>query len=155
MELATIIVLIILGILLILLEFFVVPGVTVAGIGGFVLLIISIYFSYENYGYFTGNIILLSIFLSILILFYIAHKTGVWKSITLNTEIKGKSKSEVSTSIKIGDTGKTISRLAPMGSIMIDKKIYEAASNGMFIDENVEIEIIRIKNNKIIVKQKI
>ncbi len=153
MGLTTIIVLIILGILLILLEFFVVPGVTVAGIGGLALLIVSIYFSYANYGYTMGSIILISVFASIAILFFIAHKTGAWKAITLNTEVTGFSKTDVNISVKVGDKGKSISRLAPMGKIMIDKKIYEAGTTGTFIDEDIEIEIIRIKNNKIIVKQ--
>ncbi len=154
MGLTTIIVLIVLGILLILLEFFVVPGVTVAGIGGLILLVISIYLSYANYGYVMGNIILLSILASIAILFIIAHKRGVWKKITLNTEVTGVSKAQVDTSLQVGDIGKTISRLAPMGTIIVNKKMYEASTTGIFIDENIEIEIIKIKSNKIIVKQK-
>ncbi len=153
MGLTTIVVLIVLGILLILLEFFVVPGVTVAGVGGLILLILSIYFSYDTFGYTMGNIVLLSVFLSIALLFFIAHKTGAWKAITLNTEVKGKSKSKVGENIKVGDLGKTVSRLAPMGTIMVNKELCEAATNGTFLDENVEIEIVKIKGNKIIVKQ--
>ncbi len=154
MGLTVIIVLVILGILLILLEFFVVPGVTVAGVGGLILLIASVYFSYDSYGYAMGNIILLSVLSAILLLFFVAKKMGIWKTLTLNTEVKSVSKSNVNENIKEGDEGRTISRLAPMGTIMINKQLYEASTNGGFIDENKEIEIIKIKNNKIIVKQK-
>lgn len=154
MGLAGIITLLVLGILLILLEFFVVPGVTISGIGGLILLGLGIYFSYANYGLASGNTILLSTFGIIGLIFYVAHKTGAWKKITLNTEVTSKSKPDVELNLKIGDSGKTISRLAPMGSVMINNEIFEASSKGIFINENTEIEIIRIKGNKIIVKPK-
>ncbi len=155
MGLATIITLIILGILLILLELFVVPGITVAGVGGLVLLIVGMYFTYSTYGLTIGSVILVSLVVFISLVFFIAKKTGLWKSIALDTEIKSKSKSDISTNLQVGSIGKTVSRLAPMGKVMIDRQLYEASSNGNFIDENVEIEIIKIKNNKIIVKQKL
>ncbi len=154
MGIAGIIILIILGILLIFLEFFVVPGVTVAGIGGLILLILGIYFSYSNYGVSTGNTLLLATFGIVGLVFYIAYRTGAWEKITLSTQVKSKSKQDVSLNVKIGDIGKTISRLAPMGTVMINNNLFEASSKGLFIDENTEIEIIRIKNNKIIVKPK-
>jgi membrane-bound ClpP family serine protease len=154
MGLAGIITLIVLGILLIFLEFFVVPGVTVAGIGGLILLVLGIYFSYSNYGVATGNTILLSTFGLVGVTFYVAYKTGAWKKIMLNTEVKSTLKKDIALNIKVGDTGKTISRLTPMGNIMVNNKLYEASSKGIFIDENTEIEIIRIINNKIVVKPK-
>lgn len=154
MGLAGIVTLIVLGILLILLEFFVVPGVTFFGIGGLVLLVLGIYFSYTNYGIATGNTILLSTFGAIGLIFYVAYRTGAWKKITLSAEVKSVSKEDVSLNVKVGDSGKTISRLAPMGTIMVNNELFEASSKGIFIDEDTEIEIIRIINNKIIVKPK-
>ena len=154
MGLFGIITLIILGILLLLLEFFVVPGVTIAGIGGFILLVLGIYFSYSNYGVSTGNGILLGTFGTLGIIFYVAYRTGAWKRITLNAEVKSTSKPDVKINLKVGDSGKTISRLAPMGTIMVNNELFEASSKGIFVDENTEIEIIKIINNKIIVKPK-
>jgi membrane-bound ClpP family serine protease len=154
MGLAGIITLIVLGIILIFLEFFVVPGITVAGIGGLILLVLGIYFSYSSYGVATGNALLLTTFGALGLIFYVAYKTGAWKKITLSTEVKSTSKEDVSLNVKVGDTGKTVSRLAPMGTIMINNELFEASSKGVFIDENTEIEIIRIVNNKIIVKPK-
>ncbi len=154
MGLAGIITLIVLGILLIFLEFFVVPGVTFAGIGGLILLVLGIYFSYSNYGLATGNTILLTTFGVIGLIFYVAYKTGVWKKITLSAEVKSTSKEDVSRNVKVGDSGKTVSRLAPMGTIMVNNELFEASSKGGFVDQNTEIEIIRIVKNKIIVKPK-
>jgi membrane-bound ClpP family serine protease len=79
MGLAGIITLIVLGIILIFLEFFVVPGITVAGIGGLILLVLGIYFSYSSYGVATGNALLLTTFGALGLIFYVAYKTGAWK----------------------------------------------------------------------------
>ena len=154
MGLAGIITLIALGILLILLEFFVVPGVTISGVGGLILLVLGIYFSYTNYGVPIGNYILLGTFGAIGLIFYLAYRTGAWKKITLRAEVKSTSKPDVNTNVNIGDIGKTVSRLAPMGTIIVNNELFEASSKGIFIDENTEIKIIKITNNKIIVKPK-
>lgn len=152
MGIAGIITLIVLGILLLLLEFFVIPGVTIAGIGGVILLVLGIYFSYSNYGTSTGNYVLLGTFGSIGLIFYVAFRSGALKRITLQSEVQGKSKTDVHSKVKVGDTGTTVSRLAPMGTITINDQLFEASSKGIFIDENTDIEIIKIINNKIIVK---
>jgi membrane-bound ClpP family serine protease len=154
MGLAGIITLLLLGIILILLEIFVVPGITVAGIGGIVLLVTGIYFSYANYGVPTGHYILLGTFALVGGIFYVSHKTGALKSMTLTAEVKSKVKDEVKMNVKSGDTGKTISRMAPMGTVQIGNELYEASSKGVFIDENTEIEVINIVDNKIFVKPK-
>ena len=61
-----------LGLFLIFLEFFVIPGITVAGIGGLIFSIAGIYMAYNNYGSATGHIILLSTIIFALILFIIS-----------------------------------------------------------------------------------
>ncbi len=154
MGIAGIITLIILGIILILLEIFVVPGITIAGIGGIILLVAGIYFSYSNYGTPTGHYLLAGTFALVFGIFYVSHKAGALKNMTLSAEVKSKVREEIILQVKIGDTGKTISRMAPMGTIMIGDEQYEASSKGIFIDENTDIEVINIIDNKIIVKPK-
>ena len=56
--------------------------------------------------------------------------------------------------IHAGDTGKTITRLAPVGKAMVNDIICEAKSTGGFINENTEIEVIKVLNTQIIVKPK-
>ena len=50
MTIFAIILLIVLGLVLLLIEFAVIPGITVAGIGGFVLLALSVYIAFSEYG---------------------------------------------------------------------------------------------------------
>ena len=56
--------------------------------------------------------------------------------------------------MKIGDTGKTISRLNPMGKALINSILVEVQATEDFIDEEKEITIEKIHQNKIFVKLK-
>ena len=154
MTLAGIIALIALGILLILLEFFVVPGITVAGIGGLILLVSGIAMSYSKFGTPDGHYLLAGTAISLIFILYIAFKSKTWKKISLNKEINSKAKEDLSLKINVKDEGMTVSRLAPTGTILVNDELVEAESRSGFIDENEKITVTKIKLNKIIVKLK-
>ncbi len=80
-------------------------------------------------------------------------RVDTWKPFMLNTAIKSKV-NETPNSIKIGMEGKTISRLAPIGKARFNNEIIEVSSRQNFIDENQDVIITDIENNKIIVKIK-
>jgi len=154
MTLAGIIALIVLGTVLILLEFFVVPGITVAGIGGLILLISGVALSYTKYGTPGGHYLLAGTVLSLIFILYFSFKSKTWEKISLNTAIDSKAKEDLSLKIKIGDSGTTVSRLAPSGTVLINDELVEVESRSGFIDESEKVEVIKIKGNKIIVKLK-
>ncbi len=154
MALSAIIALIILGIVLILLEFFVVPGITIAGIGGLLMLIGGIFMAYSKYGTPGGHYVLAGTVFSLILVLYVAFKSKTWKKIALNTEIDSQVKEDLSLKINVGDKGKSISRLAPRGTVSLNGLFVEAESINGLVDENREIEVVKIKGNKIIVKLK-
>ena len=55
----------------------------------------------------------------------------------------------------IGDVGTTLTRLAPMGKVLINDVEYEAISQNSFIDPKTPIIIAGVESNKIIVKLKL
>jgi len=69
----------------------------------------------------------------------------------LKSTIDGKMDQLEGMNINEGDTGITISRLAPSGKAMLNNNIIEVHTYGEFIDQEKEITVISIKNNKIIV----
>jgi len=152
MSITIIIGLILLGVILVTIEFLVIPGITVAGIGGFILMIFANYLAYKNHGASVGNYTLLGTFLINIVVAVLVFRKSTWNHIGLQSEINGKANTEAE-EIKIGDQGKAISRLAPIGKVMINNKLYEVSSQGGFIDEGEEIEVIYVKRSKIIVKQ--
>ncbi len=154
MTLSAIIALIIIGIVLILLEFFVVPGITIAGIGGLLMLIGGVFMAYSKYGAPGGHYVLAATVLSLILILLIAFKSKTWQKIALNSEIKSQAKEDLSLKINVGDKGKSISRLAPRGTVSLNDIFVEAESISGFVDENEDVEVVKIKGNKIIVKLK-
>jgi len=149
-----IILLVLLGIVLLLLEFLVVPGVTVAGIGGMVALIVAVVLSYSTHGASVGNYVVLGTLFTMMLVLYIAFKTGTWKKVMLNNSVISRVEYGLSEDIvKVGDTGETITRLNPIGKVMINEQVYEGKSVGGFINEHTKVEVIKVQRNNIIVKQ--
>lgn len=152
MSIFLIIILILLGILLLIVEFLIIPGVTVAGIGGIALIGGTIYLTYRNYGLMVGNIVVVSTLVLVVALIIITMRTRTWKKVMLDTQIDGKVADSMEEHIKAGDRGKAITRLAPMGNIQVGEVITEAKSMGEFIPVGTDIEVVRVKNKEVIVK---
>lgn len=149
-----IILLIVLGVLFLLLEILVIPGTTFAGIVGFVLVFVGLWQAYASKGIVEGHITLGATLVVTVVTLYYSFKAGTWKRMALKTTVDGKMDQLDGLSIKEGDTGTTVSRLAPSGKAMINNDIVEVHTYGEFIDQENEIIVISVKDNKIIVTTK-
>lgn len=152
MSLLAIVLLIILGLILLLIEFAVIPGVTIAGIGGFLLLAASVYIAFADLGNLAGFITLAVVLIASPVMIYYLFKSRAGKKMILDSEISGKVENFNPEKVKVGDIGKTIGRLAPMGKIKINGEVVEAQSSGMFIDHQIDVRVIKTQLNKIIVE---
>jgi membrane-bound ClpP family serine protease len=149
-----IIILIALGLLFLLLEVLVIPGTTFAGIVGFALLFVGLWQAYASKGTIEGHITLGATVVVTIIALYFSFKTGTWKRMALKTTSDGRIDQKEGNVFSEGDTGITISRLAPSGKAMINNNIVEVHTYGEFIDHEKEIIVISVKDNKIIVTTK-
>ena len=150
-----IILLIILGIFLFVIEFLLVPGITIAGIGGLALTVLGVYKAFEDYGTTTGIWFLIGtlILSSFVIAFSLRART--WKRFMLNTNVTGTVHEDLlADGIQKGDEGKTVTRLASMGKIMINGKIREARSIEGYLDENKPVVVVGTEGTIIKVKLK-
>lgn len=152
MDWITITGLILLGTFLIIAEVIFVPGTTVVGILGFIFSGYGIYLSYEYYGAGTGTIILIVALLVNVIALVAAFKGKSWERFSLKGSVAGKHNDSFKFDIKTGDKGLTISSLKPVGKAMFDDVEIEVRSNGGFVNENVEIEVLRIESSNIFVQ---
>ncbi len=154
MSLGLIIFLIILGLLLFIVEFMLIPGVTVAGIGGAVCLITAIVFSFASLGTGPGFLILGITVLIMVILTVLMLKAGTWKKFALKTSIDSKVDNVGADEgrVKAGDKGVTVTRLVPGGKVLVNGEYFEAKSIDILIDPGQEIEVVKIDDNKLIVK---
>lgn len=152
MTILAIILLIALGLLLILIEFAVIPGITIAGIGGFLLLGISVYMAFIEYGSTAGFITLAFVLIASPFLIYYLFQSKTGKKLILESLIDSKVDTGIHKQIKVGDHGKTIGRLAPSGKAKVNGEVVEAVSTGGFVDHNINIKVVKILSNKIIVE---
>jgi len=150
---AVIVVLIILGILLFVIEFLLVPGVTVAGIGGLILTVFGVYKAFNDYGATTGVWVLIGTLLLSVFVIAMSLRARTWDRLMLKTNIQGSVDSAFTEDqIKVGDRGTTLTRLAPMGKVMVNELVREAKSIEGYVDEHEEIEVVSVQGTRINVK---
>lgn len=147
-----IIVLILVGLVLIFAEILLIPGVGIAGILGLLSMGGSCFYAFEQMGNTTGAIVtavnaLLIVALSVWVL-----RAKTWKKFTLNTNIDSKAIDITGENLAIGDCGKTVTRLAPMGTAIIRDKAYEVKALEGMMDPDADVEVVLIEDNKIYVK---
>lgn len=146
-------ILILLGIILFLIEFLVVPGITIAGIGGLILMGSGVYLAFENFNSQVGFIVLIVTLLSSVIILAIALRSRTWKGVMLSDKIDGKVNTGPGlNAVNPGDKGITLTRLNPIGKIRVNGIILEGKSLQGYMNQKTEIEVIKITGSQAIVK---
>jgi membrane-bound ClpP family serine protease len=153
MSILAIILLIVLGILLFVVEFLLIPGVTIAGIGGAILMAVAVYMSYKTHGNTVGNYTLIATLILTLGGFAYALRAKTWRKLMLNKDIDGRVEVGLqNNTIKVGDRGEAITRMAPVGKVMINGLVVEGKSQRGFLDEHTPVEVIKVLNTQVIIK---
>lgn len=147
-----IITLILVGLVLIFAEVLLIPGVGVAGILGLASMGGSCYYAFTEFGNMTGAIVTAvnAVLIAGLTVWVLRAKT--WKRLTLETNIDAKAVvPEVA--VEVGQEGRTMTRLAPMGSARFGNNILEVTSYQGIIDSGVEVKVVAVDGMKIFVEQ--
>jgi membrane-bound ClpP family serine protease len=152
MTILIILFLIFLGIVLLLLEFAVIPGITIAGIGGVLLLGASIYLAFDTYGVLAGIITTAFVLLVSPLLVMRFFKSRAGKRMVLESEISGRVEQIDENTIHPGDEGITIGRLAPTGKVRINNQTMEGKSIVGFIDQQVPVRVVEVLKTQVIVE---
>ncbi|MFA5325448.1 MAG: NfeD family protein [Bacteroidales bacterium] len=162
------IILFIIGLGLIVLEIFVIPGFGVAGILGIIITFTSLVFAMieNDLFYFEGNInigillkpfaiVAISGFASLCLSIYLAHKLypkQAFRNISLRTELK-ENDGFVGVDSNLGShIGKEVivaSDMRPGGKVEIDGKIFEASIGVGFAKKGEKVKIIRVEGGRL------
>ncbi len=149
-----IIILVAIGLLLLCTEVFLLPGITVAGIGAFLTCGAGIWRAFALYGAAGGFITLGIVFVLSVLLLALGLRPDTWRKLSLKENIDGASQaSPMSDSISCGDRGTTVTRLAPSGKAEISGKIYEARSIDSYIDQRRPVEVVGFDDFSVVVRQ--
>ncbi len=158
------------GIVLIILEVFVIPGFGIAGVGGIVLVVLGLVLSLLNNVAFDFSmvsfdsvleatfVVIIAIFAAIILSFMgVKHLLSNSRfGIALNTEME-KGKGFVAVDIDhnnlVGSTGIAKTILRPAGKIEIGNKIYDAVAEESYISKGEKIKVLRLLNNQLQVRK--
>lgn len=144
--------LVMVGILFILIEFLLTPGIGIAGIVGLASFIGSCVYAFMEMGTKAGTITTAVVAVIVVILLVWMLRGKSYKKLELNAEIDAKTNLEPE-ALSVGDKGKTITRLAPMGTVRFGHLSCEAKSeDNTMLDPGTEVVITAIEDNKVIVK---
>ncbi len=144
--------LIIIGLILIVIELFLIPGSTVVGLSGFIMACVGVYGSFEAFGTWGGVITFLVTGLLSLAGLVVAIKTKAWKIFALNSAIDEKVKTQNQSNLTVGQEGVTVSALRPEGKVAFNE-IYFEVSSSTFVEVGQKVKITALNLNQIFVEQ--
>ena len=151
MEILIIASLLIAGIILLLLEVFLFPGISLAGIGATVCLVYANVRAFNELGTWPGVITLaISIISSILVFVWFMRSKSLDR-LALKKDIDSSVKQPEAATIQVGDTGIALTRLAQIGNAQFGDHIVEVRTTGDFIDAKTPIIVERITDGIILV----
>ena len=154
MDIFIVIILCLLGLILVLIEIFLIPGVTITAVVGGLFAAGGVYYAFENLGNTTGMITLIAVLITFGAAFVFLIKSRALDKIALKTNIDSTVASKEQLNIVVGDEGITVSRLNPIGKVKVNAITMEGKSLGDFIDEGSEIVVIKVSPTQLIVKTK-
>lgn len=145
-----IVTLILVGLVLIFAEILLVPGVGIAGVMGLLAMGGSCFYAFYEYGTTVGVIVtcINAVLIVALTIWVLRAKT--WKKMSLETNID--SKAVEGATLSVGEKGKTLTRLAPMGSARFGNYVVEVKALEGMLDPDTPVEVVLIEDNKIYVK---
>lgn len=146
--------LVVLGLFFLVAELVFLPGVTF----GLVLSILSygaaIYMGFARLGLVGGFFVVAIVAALSIIATIISLRAKTWQRFALKDKVEGKSMEQLPVQeLNVGDKGRCLSRLSPMGKVEIAGKVYEAKSIDVYIDQRSQIEVVGFENFTVIVKR--
>jgi membrane-bound serine protease (ClpP class) len=154
-----------LGLLLLLIEIFVIPGFGIAGVSGIILILAGIFLSLIKHplsapkaqlvqAFYTLSFATIITFVGIILSWKLLPRTGLWRRLILSSAETKKEGFQSATSREsyLGKTGRSLTPLRPTGRAVIEEKTLDVITEGEFIDKDKAIKVIKVEGNRIIVK---
>jgi membrane-bound serine protease (ClpP class) len=165
------IIIFIIGVILVAVELFVLPGFGVAGISGIVLIVAGLALGMvDTQGFEMGTfpvreltvalfIVIIASFVSLTLSFWISRKLfttttfGELALTAIQSSSDGFTSAQVSYTQMIGVEGITKTVLRPSGKILINDETYDATSESGFIEKGVPVKVTRYINAQLFVRK--
>ena len=138
--------LIIAGLVLFIIEVFLLPGISIAGIISAICLLYANYYAFDTMGTLPGCITLAVSAIGVIAITIWFMRSKTVDKLSLKKTIDYKPEPLKGLNLKAGDEGIALTRLALIGNAEFDGNIIEVRSTGDFIEEKSKIRIERIRD---------
>jgi membrane-bound serine protease (ClpP class) len=164
---------IVLGVLLLGVEIFVLPGFGIGGIAGISCIVIGLILSFQdfvipspsmpwqmkelttNIGKVIGSFIAAFAIAVVFIRYVLKSISKVIHGPYLNETLEGShADSAAIVDVKEGDTGEVITSLRPSGRVRVKERVFDVVTEGDFVEKGSTVTVVKISRNKIIVSRK-
>ncbi len=126
-----IIALIVVGVLLLVAELVLLPGISVAGIGAFIAFLAAAFYGFMQYGVMGGALILATIVILCVIAVVVSLRANTWRRFSLKATVDSTSTpTPEQQDIHVGQRGETLTRLAPMGKVRTRRSDHRSKIRG-------------------------
>lgn len=145
--------LIIAGLILFIIEVFLLPGVSIAGIASAACLLYANYYAFDTLGTFPGCITLAVSAIGVIAITIWFMRSKTVDKLSLKKSIDYRPEPLKGLDLKKGDEGVALTRLALIGNAEFDGHIIEVRSTGDFIEEKSRIRVNRIRDGIVLVEK--
>lgn len=148
----TVISLILFGLVLLVVEIIFIPGTTIVGLIGFVIMAVGVGLSFNYFGSTAGWSTFAGAAVTSGLVLYYSFKSNVWGRFALKSTSLGKVNEGEAEELSPGLEGVTVSALRPVGKAELANRTYEVKTIGSFVEVGTKVRIIKILSNQIIVE---
>ena len=154
MELFIIILLIVIGLFLVVAEVLLLPGLTVAAIGALAAFVVSVIMTYNNFGLAASFWVLFGTIILAIVTLLLSLRAKTLRKLSLHSTIDSAVSDKAEHIVALGAEGITQTRLAPMGSVLVDGKIMEAKTYDGYVNPRTPVIVTGFENSVVVVSVK-
>ena len=153
MDIVIIASLIIVGLILFIIEVFLLPGISIAGIISAVCLLYANYYAFDTLGTIPGCITLTISAMGVIGITIWFMRSKTVDKLSLKKTIDYRPEPLKGLDLKAGDEGIALTRLALIGNAEFNGRIIEVRSSGDFIEQKSRIRVERILDGVVLVEK--
>ena len=153
MDIVIIASLIIAGLILFIIEVFLLPGISIAGFVSAGCLLYANYYAFDTLGTVPGCITLAISVIGVVAITIWFMRSKTVDKLSLKKTIDYRPEPLKGLDLKVGDEGIALTRLALIGNAEFNGRIIEVRSSGEFIDQKSKIRVERILDGIVMVEK--
>ena len=147
--------LLILGFVLVLMEIFVIPGLNIFGLIGFLSVVAGVSFAYIKMGFAAAAVVAAIGMIGTAILIRSTFKMRSWQRLLLGSKMSresGYNSSKPSRETLLGQRGEALTPLRPAGRARFGDSAVDVVSEGGFVERGAEVAVVKVAGNRVVVQ---